>query len=428
MFAGTANKKILVINSYHRGYLWSDRIMEGLEDSLSKLKNTEVYYEFLDTKRIYSREYMENLTNIFRLKYQKSRFDAIVVSDDNGFNFVLGIHDTVFKKAPVVFCGINDYHPSMIKGYANISGVSETYDAFETLKAARHIFPEKNLYISVADKTKSGLIDQKLFLSAMRKMDNRIRYEVWDSLSVEELEDKIQKIPDNALMIFTGFIRDKQGVVVPQERTKKILSKSNVPVFGRQEWLMNDGLFGGMIVSGFFQGKTVAEMVKRVLEGEDINKIPVEMKSANRYIFDHNIMEKFDVSPGDLPGGSIIINKPKGFFEFYQDYKAFILISTLVFLLIIIIIMAVSIVKINNLNNERKKLIDELSDSLARIKRLDGLLPICASCKKIRNDQGYWEQLEHYLVEHSDADFSHTLCDECAVKLYPDLYKDKEKK
>ena len=69
---------------------------------------------------------------------------------------------------------------------------------------------------------------------------------------------------------------------------------------------------------------------------------------------------------------------------------------------------------------EREKLIRELQDALAQIKKLSGLLPICASCKKIRDDQGYWTQIEAYIRDHSEATFSHDICPECMKKLYPD--------
>ncbi len=60
----------------------------------------------------------------------------------------------------------------------------------------------------------------------------------------------------------------------------------------------------------------------------------------------------------------------------------------------------------------------ELQKALASIKILQGLLPICASCKKIRNDEGYWERLETYIHDHSEADFTHGICPECVKKLY----------
>jgi len=64
-----------------------------------------------------------------------------------------------------------------------------------------------------------------------------------------------------------------------------------------------------------------------------------------------------------------------------------------------------------------------LQKALDEIKTLRGIIPICASCKKIRNDDGYWQQLELYIKDHSDAEFSHGICDECVRKLYPDFKK-----
>jgi len=70
---------------------------------------------------------------------------------------------------------------------------------------------------------------------------------------------------------------------------------------------------------------------------------------------------------------------------------------------------------------ERENLIKELENTLSEVKTLSGLLPICSSCKKIRDDKGYWNQIEVYIRDRSDADFSHSICPECAKKLYPDL-------
>ena len=71
---------------------------------------------------------------------------------------------------------------------------------------------------------------------------------------------------------------------------------------------------------------------------------------------------------------------------------------------------------------ERQKLTVKLREALEQIKTLRGLLPICASCKDIRDDRGYWHQIEDYVRNHSDAEFSHGICPECAEKLYPELY------
>jgi hypothetical protein len=70
------------------------------------------------------------------------------------------------------------------------------------------------------------------------------------------------------------------------------------------------------------------------------------------------------------------------------------------------------------IEGERRKLIHDLQDALGKIKRLRGLLPICASCKKIRDDKGYWNELEAYISEHSEAEITHGFCPDCMKKLY----------
>ena len=70
---------------------------------------------------------------------------------------------------------------------------------------------------------------------------------------------------------------------------------------------------------------------------------------------------------------------------------------------------------------EREKVIAELEQALARVKQLSGLLPICASCKKIRDDRGYWRQIESYVRDHSEAEFSHGVCPDCTRQLYAEL-------
>lgn len=92
-------------------------------------------------------------------------------------------------------------------------------------------------------------------------------------------------------------------------------------------------------------------------------------------------------------------------------------------------ILALAVEKRKKATVDREKLIEELQEAVDNIKTLSGLVPICASCKKIRDDQGYWNQIESYIEKHSDAQFSHGICQECAEELYGDQewYKKRKK-
>jgi len=75
-------------------------------------------------------------------------------------------------------------------------------------------------------------------------------------------------------------------------------------------------------------------------------------------------------------------------------------------------------------DEEREQMLQDLKISLAKAKELKGLLPICASCKKVRDDQGSWKEIEVYIASHSSADFSHSICPQCMKALYPDSIKE----
>jgi len=83
--------------------------------------------------------------------------------------------------------------------------------------------------------------------------------------------------------------------------------------------------------------------------------------------------------------------------------------------------MVVDITERKQAERQREKLISELQNALSEIKTLKGILPICSYCKKIRDDKGYWNQIESYVRDHSETEFSHGICQECAEKHYPDM-------
>jgi hypothetical protein len=130
----------------------------------------------------------------------------------------------------------------------------------------------------------------------------------------------------------------------------------------------------------------------------------------------------------------------RGAFEIYYDVtdrkqqleKLLSRSSMLVFLitsglfvsiLVVLFIENKTIYKRKQAEHEREILIAELQDALMKIKTLRGLLPICSNCKKVRDDKGYWKQIELYVREHSEAEFTHSICPKCAEVFYPELHR-----
>ena len=124
-------------------------------------------------------------------------------------------------------------------------------------------------------------------------------------------------------------------------------------------------------------------------------------------------------------------NKFNGAFEVYvnvteqmQRLQALFWRSYIIFSLVIctfLILIVVFSFRMDSAAKERENIILDLQAALAEVMTLRGIIPICSSCKKVRDDKGYWNQIESYIRDHSEADFSHSICPECAKELYPDL-------
>lgn len=120
------------------------------------------------------------------------------------------------------------------------------------------------------------------------------------------------------------------------------------------------------------------------------------------------IITFFDLVTGGLP------------FKYEMPYELIGLAGSGMMLAGILLIKPV-LLSIMAAEREQRTLAERLQAALSQVKALKGMLPICASCKKIRNDAGYWEILENYIGAHSEAEFSHGICPDCIRKLYPDF-------
>ncbi len=151
------------------------------------------------------------------------------------------------------------------------------------------------------------------------------------------------------------------------------------------------------------------EVCKRVRTKESTGDIPILMVTRGATKADESIAKSFKAGATDF------ITKPIRSIELLSRVKASLTIKQ----------------KHDHLTDELKrrlqaekekeKLITDLKHALAQVKRLSGLVPICSYCKQIRDDKGYWNQIETYIQDHSEAEFSHSICQECAKKHYPDL-------
>ncbi len=454
-------RNILVLHSYHQGLQWTDSISAGIKSEFNAYReDIEIHYEYLDTKRNPGEAYFKYLVEFerFKTKLANIDFEVIISSDNNALRFIVEYGDELYPGVPVVFCGVNNFHTALLKGKTRFTGVVEGIDYAATLDLMRKLHPNRRHALVILDKTPTGIAIKAEFEEIARKYADQFEFEYYQDFVLEEVPEKISSLGRNDIIYILTFNRDRQGNFISYVDGIGMVSKAtNVPIYGSWEFYFGNGIVGGMITSGFSQGQQAAKLAQRVLSGTPVGSIAVITKSPNRYMFDHIEMTRFGVDIADLPPESKVINQPPNFYEQMKET----IIAFIVGMLAIAVILSWRLVvekrkqiRLHRTNleldrrvaeqtstlehsnallkkeiNERarieKDLVDKkerLETALSRVKTLSGMLPICASCKKIRDDKGYWNQIETYIDDHSDATFSHGICPDCAERLYPDVF------
>jgi len=324
LFAGdNPPKNVLVLHSYHRGLLWNDAIDEGIGAVFNESDlDIEVQTEYMDTKRIHNPRYLQQLRGIYKTKFDKRAFDVIISTDNNALNFLLKHHHELFPQTPVVFCGVNNYQDAMLTGDKWFTGAVESLDMREILDTVLELHPETKQIVMYGSNTPTYFANKKYLSRLIPDYEGRVGFRFVEGRNIKEVQDDIGRLPDNRLILIISSIRDEQGIPLPFRVLPGIMtSVRRIPIYGCWDFLLGHGIVGGKLISGFAQGETAAKMALRVLHGEKVENIPVLKKSPNRFMFDYNQMMRFGLNLSDLPGGSILINKPS---SFYSQYKGWV--------------------------------------------------------------------------------------------------------
>jgi diguanylate cyclase (GGDEF)-like protein len=305
--------RILILNSYHQGYQWSDREINGFRDTLLyTYPRAEILVEYMDTKRGFTSTLFDELYHLYAKKYRKERFDLLLAADDSAFQFLKKYRNTLFSGTPVVFCGLNGYREEMINGMADVSGVAEFYDIRNTIHLITKLQPEVKRVAVITDTTPSG----QLLLSQLKMVTGefagRLDFEILDYPTLAKLEQRLSALPSSYAVLLLDFFCDPSGTYYnPETILTRIYKSASVPVYGCNEFAMGYGQLGGMIGEGYTQGQLAAKIGLRILAGEDADTIPVVTRWPNRLMVDYRQMVRFGLKLSDLPPEAMILNNKR---------------------------------------------------------------------------------------------------------------------
>jgi PAS domain S-box-containing protein len=372
LFADSSTKDVLLLHSYHKGYIWTDDISKTIEKEFTDHKNIELTTVYMDTKRIDTSSYLNSLAKLYKQQFEGRTFDLIIVSDNTAFDFIIKYHEFLFKDVPVLFCGINNFDKSLLdensmKNY--MSGVAEDVDLEKNFELISKLHPNlKNLLI-INDTSATGYAIKRDLRPIIQKYKNKFNIEYTDNLEINSLKEKVSSLDkSNSIILFVLLFKDTTGKYFTYKQSfAQVKEVSKVPIYGLWDFYLDNGIVGGLLTSAISQGDAVSKMALNVLNGKKITDIPILEKSPNIYMFDYYELKKFNIDISRYVNNPIIINEPA---SVYRENTKFFILSIIIILVLSIIVI---ILKANIQRREKVEL--ELSNRLEFDKVLLDTIP-----------------------------------------------------
>jgi len=399
---------VLLINSYHPTFSWTNEIDTAVKQAFEASDlNIALHIEYMDTKRLLSKEYLDHLKELYAIKYSKIPISLVLVADNNAYNLLREHGHDLFPSKPVVFFGVNNFEDKQIESLNHFTGVSEVFDAYETVTVASKLHPKVKRVFIVHDQTPTGLAWAETVGKQVEGITD-LEFIYSEAESLEDILIKVKGFSDDTLILMTVFFRDiKDEYLGLTLATEKICEAAKVPVYSMLNFYMGTGVVGGKMISGSLQGELGAKLGVRILHGEKPQDIPVIKDGGDQWFFDKHQLDRFKISESKLPENSEVINKE---ISFYQANKKKVQIIGVIILtlFVLVIFLSINIVKRKRLERtlleyqskleervqERTAELELLNDELKKsLSLLDSTLEATTDGILVVDRSGKWSKL-----------------------------------
>lgn len=334
---------VLVLMSYHHGYSWEDRILQGFEEWGGLEADKPVFHvEWMDTKRYPEQAHRERFRQFLEAKYQGKRFDLIVAVDDNALEFAVR-DETMFAGVPIVFSGINGDPDEIVGARGLATGVAERFEVARTVQVALALHPgtRRLVFLTAADESGAGM--RQTIGRELEKVNvepGELIVEHWVVRHLGEIQARLPDLLEDTVVFAFGAVPVSEGgrSFGPEELVAFVRGRTHRPVYSDLDATVGKGAVGGFMNSGLETGRLMAHMAQRVLAGQPADGIPVVYEAPVALMFDYAELSRFGVSLGQLPPGSEVINRPRSIFD--PEYRRFLITFSSVIAVLVFALMA----------------------------------------------------------------------------------------
>jgi PAS domain S-box-containing protein len=296
---------------------WDQGIRSVFEASTSP--KTVIHIEYLDLTHVYDDTYTRLLLDTYRYKYSNPKPDIIIPVFPGAVDFMLKYGPDFFPGVPIVFGGVESSFVESRSLEPNITGHFTENNYQSALEVAIALRPNTKHITIISGAGPIGRGWSKACRGAYREYEDRFKFNYLIGLPLEVFLEKVANLPAQTVVIALPILKDTVGnEFVFNEVLYQITRASNAPVFTFWDVCLGTGIVGGYMSNFKEEGKVVAKLALRILNGEKPADIPVTQAHKFSYMFDWQQLKRWSISEKRLPQGSIVKFKELSVWDRYK--------------------------------------------------------------------------------------------------------------
>lgn len=337
---------VLVINSYNPYSEWESYVFQGIKNKLDNDTNIKINLEYIDSRKRCDKEYLDEFSDLLKLKYSNKKIDAVLSIDDEAFDLArsnLFNSESIFYKTPIIFTGVNQNLNFTNEELNYITGVIEIENNLQLINMILSIHTNVNeLNIILDNATYSNVIKENI--KGITDYFNRsVKINYIQSTYIEDILEGLENNNGpNSANIIIGDYKSKDGDdIYPLSETIRLIKDvTKTPIYTKAQPYVFTGIVGGIVDWGQDHGNVLAEILIRLSEGEKVSNLKLIFDSLEKVVFDYKSLYEYNINPLTLPENSVFINKGPFDLLLPKSVKIILLlalISLFIFVLLIVI-------------------------------------------------------------------------------------------
>jgi signal transduction histidine kinase len=327
-------RRVLLINDFGPTAspgiaLLDNAIATGLENSPYQV---ELYSENIESNLFPDETAQRRIRDWYREKYSERKPDVIITVGPASLRYMAESHGTLFRGAPIVFCGITEETLPHVPLDSDFTGVFEATEPENTLLAALKLQPRtRHVFVTGGVGSFDRDWEEALATESFRNYDSKLEITYLTELDMPSLLERLKRLPADSIVYHTAMTQDSAGshFIDSTQSIPLIVSAANAPIYVMDDVDLGRGAVGGYLISWEADGQAAATIAARVLNGAMPQNIPI-VKNNDVYMFDWRAMRRWGLNEEDLPPGSTVLFRELSLWErtkWYWISALFIILS-----------------------------------------------------------------------------------------------------